>query len=314
MSIASHTGARLSPVFHRIERFIADQAIDGAALAVAHGGELVTEWCAGAAAPGRAATSETVWPLACISKLYTATTIMALVERGELTLSMPVHTRLPAFARDGLEDIRLRHLLTHTSGLSRATPSRVEELLGRLAPLSEQLADAYAQPLLFTPGTAFNYTDHGYAFAAQLAEAVTACPFPDLMRTLVLQPAGLCDTFFPPPPLVYDRIAYVAGVSAEGADGAFLNSGYFRQLAHPAFGVFTTVRDLLQFGLLFTELPPVRLLGKATVRAMTIDQTGGSAIGHVMPLYPPQRQPWGLGWSIRGPLGNGLEDVASRDT
>jgi CubicO group peptidase (beta-lactamase class C family) len=314
MSTVPNASGPLAPVFRRIERFLVDKEIDGAALAVVHRGELAAEWYCGDASPGRRAAPDTIWPLVCISKVYTAATVMALVERGELTLSMPVSAHLPAFKREGLDGIRLRHLLTHTSGLSRATPPRVEELISRQATLDEQLDDAFAQPPLFHPGTAFKYTDHGYAFAAQLAETVMAVPFSELVRTMVLQPAGLYDTFFPPHPSVYDRIAYVAGVPAEGSDGAFLNSDYFRQLAHPGLGAFATLRDLLQFGLLFTTRPPVRVLSAATVRSMTTDQTGGHAVGHVMPLYAPQRQPWGFGWSIRGSLGNGIEDLASPET
>lgn len=305
---------RLAPLFSRLEFFVKEKAIDGAALAVARGPEIIAEWYCGDASRGQAAGHSTLWPLVCISKLYTAATVMALVERGELTLSMPVHTLLPSFTQGGRESIRLRHLLTHTSGLSRATPARVEELLRRQAPLSEHLAEAYTEPLLFAPGTAFNYTDHGYALAAELAKAATGRPFAELAQTLVLEPAGLEDTFIPPPLAVYDRIAYVKGVLAEGSSGAWLNSPYARKLVHPALGFFATLRDLMRFGLLFTPDAPNRILSTATIRRMTTDQTGGNAVGHVIPIYAPQQRPWGLGFSVRGTLSNGIEDMASESS
>ncbi|MGH3761898.1 serine hydrolase domain-containing protein [Actinophytocola sp.] len=301
-------------MFHRLEKYLADEAIDGAALAVGHGGELVGEWYGGLAAPGVDAAPDTLWPLACVSKTYTAATVMALVEQGELTLSMPVRSHLPEFERDGLADVRLRQLLTHTAGLRRATPARFEELLRARAPLSEHLADAGTEPPLFPPGTAFNYTDYGYALAARLAEAVTGTSFADLMRTTLLKPADLADTHFPPAPDVDHRIARVAGVPAADTDGAFLNSAYFRRLEYPSFGVYAGVRDLLRFGLLFGSRPPARVLSAASVRCMTTDQTGGQAVGHVMPIYPAQHRPWGLGWSVRGALGNGFEDLASPES
>lgn len=314
MSTASCTAERLAPVLGRLRHFVEEGATDGFALAVARGHEIVAECYYGHMSHHRRVDADTLWPLACISKLYTATTVMALVERGELTLSMPVHTLLPHFARDARKDIRLRHLLTHTSGLARMSSSDLERLLIQQASLSQHLVDSDTYPLLFPPGNAFNYTDYGYILAAALAEAATGRCFPDLLKALVLHPAALHDTYLPPPPNVYDRVAYVGGVPAEGTAGAMYNSPHFRGLAHPAFGVVATVRDLVRFGLLFTPSSSTRILSGASVRAMTTDQTGGNAIGHVLPLYPAQQQPWGLGFSIRGAMGNGFEDMASPKT
>ena len=276
----------------------------GAALIVAVDRAAVEEAYCGWAAPGAAAHAGTVWPLACISKLYTAATILRLVELGELTLSMPVRSVLPSFVDGGREDIRLRHLLTHTSGLARATPERMRELLAAQASLAELTADAHSLPLLFPPGTGFAYTDHGHVLAAGMASAATSTPFPSLVRELVLQPLGLHDTFLPQPPEVHDRMAHIHGVPAPEQ----FNSPYWRGLAHPALGVAATVGDLLQFGL---RISSGELLSRASVRLMTTDQTGGDSPGHVMPIYATRHRPWGMGFSVNGALGNGFEDMAS---
>ncbi len=105
----------------RLERFVADGDMPGCALAVAKGGVPVGEWYCGEMAAGKPAGETTIWPLACISAVYTAATVMALVERGELTLSMAGRSLLPSFVEGGRDAIRLRHLLTHTSGLARTT-------------------------------------------------------------------------------------------------------------------------------------------------------------------------------------------------
>ncbi len=288
----------------RLERFVADGHMPGCALAIAKHGEPVGEWYRGEMAPGRPATEDTVWPLACISKVYTAATVMALVERGELTLSMPVCSLLPSFVEGGRAAIRLRHLLTHTSGLARTAPGRLRELLTAHADVDTLVAEAYHHPLIFLPGTAFAYTDHGYVLAARMAEAATGRAFPALMRELVLP--GLPGTHFPQPASLDERMANVAGAPA----GVMYNSRYWRDLAHPALGVAATVRDMLHFGLMFTGKHSV--LSPASVRFMTTDQTGGQAVGAVMSsVYPPQIRPWGAGFSVRGALGNGFEDLAS---
>jgi CubicO group peptidase (beta-lactamase class C family) len=307
----SHPDHRLSLVYERVKQFIDAGEIDGAALAVARGREVIAEWCLGEASAGTPAAATTLWPLACMTKPYTAATILALVERGALTLATPVHALLPRFSGGGREAVRVRHLLTHTAGLPRPEPTRVEEQLRRKASLAEILADAYELPLLFPPGTAFNYSDHGYGVLGQLAEAATGSTFAALVDRLVLEPAGLHQTFAVPPARVYDRIATVRGVLAEGTDGEAFNSTYARQLGHPGCCAVATIGDVLRFGRLFGPEPPATILSGASVRLMTTDQTGGQAVGRVLPLYPPQRQPWGCGFAVRGQLGNGADDMAS---
>src|SRR5947209_20325008 len=88
---------RLQPVFAHIERFIDDGEINAAALAVGMGGVPVADWYGGRANAGLPAGPVVLWPLASASKLYTAAAAMALVERGVLLLSTPVHTVLPEF-------------------------------------------------------------------------------------------------------------------------------------------------------------------------------------------------------------------------
>lgn len=288
----------------RLERFISEGALPGAALIVAVDRAAVQEIYCGHAAPGVTAHAGTVWPLACISKLYTAATILRLVELGELTLSMPVRSLLPSFVDDGRDDIRLRHLLTHTSGLARATPERMRHLLAARACLEELTADAYSFPLLFPPGTGFAYTDHGHVLAAGMATAATGLPFPALVHDLVLRPLGLRETYLPQPEGVFGRMAHIHGVPAPEQ----FNSPYWRGLGHPSLGVAATVSDLLHFGLRLTS---GELLSRPSVRLMTTDQTGGDAPGQVMPIYAARHRPWGMGFSVRGVLGNGFEDMAS---
>src|SRR5262245_34121951 len=98
------------------------EGVHGAAIAVVARGKRVLEHYAGIAAPGSAADADTLWPLASISKLYTAALIVKLIERGELTLGMRVETVLPRMTGDSREKITLRHLLTHTSGLIYESP------------------------------------------------------------------------------------------------------------------------------------------------------------------------------------------------
>jgi CubicO group peptidase (beta-lactamase class C family) len=271
----------------------------GAAVVVINDGAIVLEHYAGEAAPGLSAASYVLWPLASISKVYTATMIMRLVEEGALTLNTPVCEVLPQFCGGGKEEVRLRHLLTHTAGMIYEPPQMAERLKAQ-TPISALLEEAYQLPLLFKPGTALSYADYHYLIAGHMAEVVTGRPFPELLRTLVFEPADLNDTFVPPRRSDQHRLAYVKGAMAEGTDGAMYNSRYARELAHPAFGVFASVRDLARFGMLFAPGGP-RILSEAGVRTMTTNQTGD------VPGQPPLlrgysadlHMPWAIGFALQ---------------
>jgi len=301
---------RLGAVFARMDRYAADGELPGCALAVAVASDVVAQWHAGAARLGQAASAATLWPLASISKTYTAATVLALVERGDLTLSLPARELLPEFDGDGREAVRLGHLLTHTAGLIYESP-RMEALLRAQTPLDGLLAEAYTTPLLFPPGSAYSYSDFGYALAGRMAEVAAGRSLPELMREYVLDPVGLEETFFPAPAAAHDRIAQVDAALAFGTPGAMYNSPYALGLAHPAFGVVASARDLLRFGLLFAPGGRVRVHSEATMRAMTTDRTGGVAQHGGQRFYPFNSDAYGLGF-VAGPhFGGTGDDLAS---
>ncbi len=288
------------PVFvPLIDRYIAEGSFAGAALIAAQGGKLVIEHYAGNAAPDLAASPTVLWPLASISKVYTAAMIMRLVEEGVLTLNRPVHHLLPQFVGDERETIRLRHLLAHTAGMSYESPDMEARLIAQ-TPMAALIEEMYRAPLLFKPGTAFGYADYHYLLAGRMAEVATGKPFADLVDELVLQPMGLRDTYMQPPQAVYGRLAKVRSVMGEGTAGAMYNAPHALSLAHPAFGTVATARDLLHFALHFAPNGP-RIHSPAAIRVMTTDQTGGVAQPHdrQMGLHAEIHVPWGIGFALK---------------
>lgn len=298
------TTGRLAPLQALLDRFVAEGQVDGAAVAVAQGGAQVAELYAGNAAPGRPAATDTLWPLASISKLYTAAVVMSLIEDGLLTLSMTARSVLPEFDGGGRESVTLRQLLTHTSGLVYESPEMEQRLLDQ-ATLDEIVDEAYTYPLLFTPGTRLSYSDYNYALAGRIASVAAGRPFPELVRELVLEPGKLGDTFMPPPRSEYHRLARVVEPLAYGTESDMYNSAYALDLAHPAFGTVATASDLLRFGLLFVSNGTHRIFSTATIKAMTIDQTGGRIPGAGFGPEPDAIRPWGLGFMVKGATGFG---------
>lgn len=293
---------RLQPVVDLVGRMVRTEGVQGAAVAVVSRGKLALEHYEGLAGPGHPTAADTLWPLASISKLYTAAMIVRLIELGELTLSTRVQTILPRMKGDGRERISVRQLLTHTSGLIYESPE-MPKLMEKQTPLSQIVDEVYERPLAYSPGTDQLYSDLGFAVLGRVGSVAAQEEFDNLIRQLVLEPAGLEDTHFPPDPALDDRIAYVTGPFAEGTPGAMYNSAYARALAHPAFGTVATLRDLLAFGLLFTPYSQRHLFSEAALRTMTSDQTGGDFPGErVMPVAGVIH-PWGLGFFLKGKAG-----------
>jgi CubicO group peptidase (beta-lactamase class C family) len=137
----------------------------------------------------------------------------------------------------------------------------------------------------------------------QLAAQATGVAYHELVHQLVLEPAGLSDTFLVPPAEVEPRIAEVVGSMAAGTGGAMYNSAYARGLAHPAFGAIATVSDLLRFGLLFTPHSPTPLFSRASIQTMTTDQV--AAVSWAEPDSPlvGSLRPWGGGFMLKGQAG-----------
>src|SRR4051812_30820784 len=187
----------LRPATDLLERLVTEEQVGGAGLAVAVRGEPAVEIFRGEGARLPAST-QTLWPLASTTELYTAATIFALVEKGVLTLSMPVQSVLPKFTGDGRERITVRHLLTHTAGV-QYEPEDMEQLLIGQRPMEDILDAAYRQPLLFPPGTGWSYSDLGFGLLGQVAAQATGVEYHELVRKLVLEPVGLTDTYLIPP-------------------------------------------------------------------------------------------------------------------
>jgi CubicO group peptidase (beta-lactamase class C family) len=303
----SDASGRLGQVAQLIQSWVDAGEVDGIAIALAFHDEQIAEFCVGNAAAGRRAQPDTLWPLASISKLYTAAAIMALVDRGALTLSLPVHAVLPKFTGGGKETVTVRHLLTHTAGLIYESPAMEQRLIAQ-TPIDELVEEAYLYPLMFQPGTRHSYSDYGFLLAGLLAAQVAGTSFAELVQTSIIEPAGLLDTYMKPPPAQYGRLAHVVGSLGYGTDGAMYNAPYALDLAHPAFGAVTTVADLMRFGMLFAPASRQRILSDAAIKAMTSDQTGGHVMG-VFPGQPGAERPvqWGLGFIILTPGSTGPE-------
>lgn len=165
-------------------------------VAVSHGGKVIYSEAFGTTnqESATAATPRSVMQVGSLMKQFTAAAILRLAERGELSLDDRIEKFVPEFDPRG-RTIRLRHLLTHTSGLRpNWYPQGPTNPL--LSPVTREqvIASINAQPFDFQPGTKYSYSNAGYMLAGYAIESITGVPYADFFQTEFALPLGLIDT------------------------------------------------------------------------------------------------------------------------
>ena len=208
MTAVSTLEGRLDAV---VDQALADKRIVGAVVLAARDGETAYARAAGAAdrEAGAPMRRDTILRYASLTKPIVSAAALAMIEAGVIGLEDPVTRFLPDF-RPRLEDgaepvITLRHLLTHTSGLTydfMEPPESAYHATGISngfdvpgVAMEDNLARIAAWPLKFAPGAAWNYSVSTDVLGAALAAAAGES-LPALVRRLVTGPLGMADTDF----------------------------------------------------------------------------------------------------------------------
>jgi len=186
----------------------------------------------------------TLWDLASITKVVgTASAVLRLVDAGRIALDTPVVRYLPRFVGPGKNDVTVRMLLDHTSGLPPYVP------FYRLAHSPQAVIERlYAQPLERAPGDSAAYSDLNAMLLGLLLEGVAAKPLDQVVREEVLDPLGLTQTLYHPPRDARRRIAPSGRYRGYPVRGEVndQNAARFGGVAGHA-GLFSTGGDLARF-------------------------------------------------------------------
>lgn len=185
----------------RIEHYITtihrQLRIPGLAVAIVQDGTIVYQHSLGEAARGRVVTPSTPFVLGSLSKSFTALAIMQLIEAGKLDLDAPVQRSLPWFClrdRVASSHITLRHLLTHTSGISRFA-GRVL-LSGRGGKTREQSVRELSKVQLSHPvGSRFEYSNTNYLIAGLLVEIASGMSYEEYIQEHIFHPLQMTTSF-----------------------------------------------------------------------------------------------------------------------
>lgn len=231
----------------------------------------------------------TIYDFASITKLFTATCVMHLIDDGKLQLDDPVVRHLPEFGVNGKAEVTVRHLLSHVAGLPYCRlweeATTIESRMQRVMAVTPQAA----------PGTTFVYHDTNFIVLGKLMENVDGRSLDQAMRIRVLDPLGLDDTGYGP---LDGGVTNIAATEDESYVGRGMvlgevhdeNAWALNGTAGHA-GLFGTAHGLSIFGQMYLNsgaYDGVRLLAHETVTEMTHNQ-----IGHLGSR--------GLGWQLDAP-------------
>ncbi len=189
---------RLNVLDSIVEKAIEDHQIPGAVLLVWHDGDVVYEKAIGnrSLEPRREPmTVDTIFDIASLTKVVATTpAVMQLAQQGKIKFNDPVAKYIPEFAQNGKDEITIRGLLTHFSGL-RDDVDLQPAWEGKDAALKL----AYAEKPIYPPGAKFVYSDTNFIVLATLVERVSEMPFDQYCQKNTFGPLGMTHTRFVPP-------------------------------------------------------------------------------------------------------------------
>ncbi|CAN5643241.1 serine hydrolase domain-containing protein [soil metagenome] len=325
---------RLARIATHFQHYIDDGRLTGWQISVARHNKVVYHALAGQrdVEAGLPVEADTIWRIYSMTKPIVAVLALQLWEEGAFELTDPLHRFLPAFRdtkvwKSGTVEapeleplstpIRLWHLLTHTSGLTygfmRAHP--VDALYRDagydfgvphgvdLAGMCDTIASL---PLLFQPGTAWNYSV-GFDVIGRVLEVITGQPLDELLRTRLLAPLGMHETSFYVPEANHARVAKLYGAHPATRLAVPLDAMSEAALRPPRVlggggGLVSTALDFHRFTQMLVnegELDGVRILSPRSVRFMASNHLPGAV--DLAALWRPlssEQNPDGTGFGL----------------
>ncbi|HLW84852.1 MAG TPA: serine hydrolase [Candidatus Sulfotelmatobacter sp.] len=295
---ADSSPVRLATVDNIIQQAIADGNIPGAVLLVGHNGKVAYRKAYGSRAlePKREPmTLDTIFDLASLTKVIATTTaLMQLVQQGKVRLNDPVAKYLPEFAQNGKDDITVRQLLTHYSGLEPDLDLKIpwegKETAYRMA-FSETLQDP--------PGSTFLYSDINFIVLGALVEKVTSETLNQYAAQHIFTPLKMLHTRFTPPASWKPKIAPTQYDENEHMLRGVVHDPTARRMGGVAghAGLFSTADDLSKFAQALLNGGD-GILSPLIVEKMTTPEQP--------PAAPVLR---GFGWDIDSPFSSNRGDL-----
>lgn len=236
-------------------------------------------------------TPDTLFQVGSISKTFTGTLLMRLVDQGRLDLDLPVRTYLPELRladRSVAARVTTRHLLTHVGGW---VGDYFNDFGNGDDALASMVASLVRLPQVTPLGKIWSYNNAGFNIAARLVEVLTCKSYEQAAQELLLDPLGLHMTFFFPSDILITH-RFVAGHHRAGRNIRVSRPWAIGRAGAGVGGVVSTVRDLLTYARFHMgdgrSEDGRRLLKQKTLAAMRLPQADAGDRGKI-----------GITWFIR---------------
>ncbi|NYD43752.1 serine hydrolase domain-containing protein [Nocardioides panaciterrulae] len=280
-------------------RLVAERGVPGASVAVLAGGQVVGAAGAGVTslATGVAVDTDTVFQIGSITKIWTTTLVMQLVDDGLLDLDAPLLDYLPELVigdMDAAKVLTPRHLLTHTAGFEGdifTDTGRGDDAVEKYVATLTEL------PQLFAPGETFSYNNTAFVLLGRIVEVLRGKPYDEVLVERLARPLGL-ERVSPSPYEAIRHRAATGHVPGEGAEAELATASTWalaRSNAPAGSMLAMTPTDLLGFVRMHLDegIAPdgTRVLSADSVRDMQTRQVD-------LPLLSGMGDAWGLGWEL----------------
>lgn len=312
---------KLKAIPTAMQKFVDDGELSGAVTVVGRKDGVVAFDAVGQSdiAGKKPMTKDTLFRIASMTKPITAIGIMILADEGKLSPDDDVAKHLPEFTNQkllaqGIDDqtlrkpkrpVKLRDLLTHTSGVANYPKGVDDVYTKRNRTLAETALATALQPLTFEPGTKWSYSNPGIDTLGRVIEVVSGESYEKFLQTRIFDPLGMKDTAFYPTKEQTARLALTYGKDKAGkltdSGSGLIALPPNPKHPIPAGGLVSSGADLAklyQMMLHKGELNGKRILSEKAVAEMTKVQTGDIKTGFV------EGMGFGYGWAVvREPKG-----------
>ena len=261
---------------------VAENKLSGAVL-VAKDGVAIASKAAGVAnkATGEPITLNTRFNLGSLNKMFTAVAIAQLAQAGRLSFDDPISKHLPDYPnKEVAAKVTIHQLLTHTSGMGMYWNDKFMAQREKMLTVAAHIPLFASDPLLFSPGEKFQYSNSGYMVLGAIIEKVSGQDYYSYVQEHIYKPAGMTDTGFYEPRKQAPNLAI--GYSKMSPDGKQLeetrdNTNTREVRGGPAGGGYSTVQDLVRF---HTALWSYKLLNQEYTKVVTTGKVdAGGLIG-----------------------------------
>lgn len=319
-----YDSSRIDKLNERFESMIERRVIHGAAYCISHKGRIIAHGAIGKGSTlgdGALMKPDTVFRTASLTKVFTATAIMQLVEDGILNPGDSVSKILPQFGAKPFSDIRLIDMLTHTSGLypdggcfpEPLPESSWERVIKAYSAWDKQgefdwITAGISAGLRRPTGTEWMYSSFVFCLLGEIITRASGMHAHEFIEQRILRPLGMSDTDFNYNSVTAPRTFYNSDGFKDYLDkivsgeltGDEPDEPPFDKLPDTAGGLHSTVYDLTRFGNAFAfggRFDGARILGRKSVEKMSTNQLHGVP-DHCWGANEPNRL-YGIGFDIR---------------